>query len=310
MHGRRFRTLEYQAYLKLESKVQVEKVSLKGGGVLILTGPSSCGKGEVAAALRRVMSIPKEAHLSMGEILRSTFQRAKEDQNYSLVLQEKYQISQSTNIFECLDTTPDLTRKVLSHHEALAKYYNRENVHQFLSQVEWLEFCTIQGLLVPNRWTQSFLESYIETSTYLRNQPFILDGYPRTVVAAEHLISILKKFRLPIIKILHLSISKQEMMNRALQRGREDDAHASLISRYQFYTENVQPSVDYLKIQLGTESVALIDAHQPVYVKDVNGELKLNLQQSIHNVVVSALRSLGVPRVIIRDLLSSDTFLD
>ena len=58
-------TLNRVAY-ELESKIKVERVSLRGPGVLILTGPSSCGKGEVASALSKVMSIPPESHLSMG----------------------------------------------------------------------------------------------------------------------------------------------------------------------------------------------------------------------------------------------------
>jgi len=85
------------------SKVKVEKVSLKGPGVLILTGPSSCGKGEIASALSKVMSIPPQNHLSMGEILRSTFQRAKNEKSYAKLLESSYQISANSDIFNCVD---------------------------------------------------------------------------------------------------------------------------------------------------------------------------------------------------------------
>jgi hypothetical protein len=64
----------------------------------------------------------------------------------------------------------------------------------------------------------------------------------------------------------------------------------------------VQPSVDYLKTELGGDSIALIDAHQPAFVEQ-NGERIFHLERSIENVVATALRAIGVPRVIVRDLL-------
>ena len=68
--------------------------------------------------------------------------------------------------------------------------------------------------------------------------------------SSKHLIAFLRRFNIPVIKVLHLSISKQEMLSRATKRGRADDDEASLLSRYQFYIENVHPSVDYLKLSL------------------------------------------------------------
>ena len=107
-----------------------------------------------------------------------------------------------------------------------------------------------------------------------------------------------------MLKVLHLSISKQEMLHRAGIRGRIDDDTQSLLKRYEFYVENVQPSVDYLKEALGTDAIVLVDAHQPHY-DDKGGEKIFNLQQSIDNVVRSALRGLGVPRFVIGRMLAS-----
>lgn len=291
---------------ELESKIKVERVSLRGPGVLILTGPSSCGKGEVAVALSKVMSIPQEAHLSMGEILRTTFQRAKNEKSYATLLAENYKISGTVNIFDCVDTTDDLTRKVLNYVPEMELYFKRKEMDKFTSQLEWLEFCTMNGLLVPNRWTQDFIAAHIEHSPEFKTHPFILDGYPRTVKAAQHLISFLKRFGIPVIKVLHLSISKQEMLSRATKRGRADDDETSLLSRYQFYIENVHPSVDYLKTELGSDVIALIDAHQPVY-RQVGDEKVFDLEKSILNVVASSLRSLGVSRMTVKDLLDQLT---
>jgi len=285
--------------------VRIESVRLRGHGALILTGPSSCGKGEVASALCRVLSIDKQAHLSMGEILRTTIFRAKSDVAFAKTVENQYRISVKSNVYECEDTTDELTRKVRSHAEGLRKYFNRADVETFVSQLEWLEYCTMSGLLVPNRWTQDLIAAHIEHTPSLRTSPFILDGYPRTVAAAKHLIELLRRLDIPISKVLHLSISKQEMISRALLRGRPDDDGQALLSRYNFYVESVQPSVDFLKLALGSERVALIDAHQPVY-EEGSGEKRLKLDASISNVVTSALLSLGVPSVVIRDLLDRD----
>lgn len=288
--------MEFQNRLK--SLVQVEKVSVREAGVIILTGPSSCGKGEVANALCRTLSIRPEAHLSMGEILRSTFRGAKEDAEFAELLASKYDLSAQTNIFDCVDTTDSLSKKVRSYQTQLEVYFKRTGMDLFTSQLEWLEFCTMNGLLVPNRWTENFVAAHIEQARSTREETFILDGYPRTVRAAEHLLEFLDSMNIPVLKVLHLSISRQEMMARAQSRGREDDDQESLHKRFQFYIENVQPSVDYMKTKLGSDRIALIDAHQPVF--DQQG---FNLTASINAVVTSVLRAMGVPRVVLQDLL-------
>ncbi len=57
-------------------KIIVQKVLVEGCGAIILTGPSSCGKGEIAKELRKFLSIPQERHLSMGNILRMTIKKS------------------------------------------------------------------------------------------------------------------------------------------------------------------------------------------------------------------------------------------
>jgi len=288
--------------------VRVESVSLRGPGVLILTGPSSCGKGEIAAALCALMSIDRGRHLSMGEILRTAYQNGRSDLAYAKLLEEKYFLSADENIFDCIDSSEDLSAKVKRYLPDLKIMFRgrpgREVTDVFVSQLDWLEFCTTRGLLVPNRWTQDLIAAGIEHAQAESSVPFILDGYPRTVAAAKHLLTFLRSLDVPVIKVLHMSISKTEMLLRAERRGRLDDDGEALRSRFEFYIENVQPSVDYMKQELGADRIALIDAHQPAF-DEVDGERVFNLRQSISNVVAASLRSLGVPRVIIRDLLDS-----
>lgn len=300
---------------KPRSLVRVERIALRGPGVVILTGPSSCGKGEVAAALCDMLSIDHQRHLSMGEILRSTVERSKSDPQFAALLEGKYSLSKNVSIFDCIDSNDELEEKVKRYLPDLERHFGRkpsrfvsEDVSgpPFVSQLDWLEFCTASGLLIPNRWTQDLISAEIEriisTEPDGYDTPFILDGYPRTVAAAQHLLAFLRSQNVPILKVLHLSISKAEMSSRAGKRGRSDDHEEALRSRFEFYVENVQPSVDYLKTELGGDAVALIDAHQPAYV-DVDGERVFHLRRSIGNVVATSLRALGVPRVIVRDLI-------
>jgi len=297
------------------SLVRVERIALRGPGVVILTGPSSCGKGEVAAALCDLVSIDPTRHLSMGEILRSTIDRSKSDPSFSKLLEDKYALSRDTSILDCLDTNDELVEKVNRYLPDVERHFGwtpgrfiSDDVSKkpHVSQLDWLEFCTERGLLIPNRWTQDLISAEIERAlaadTEGVDSPFILDGYPRTVAAAQHLLGFLESVQVPVLKVLHLSISKAEMSARAGKRGRADDNEEALRRRFEFYVENVQPSVDYLKTELGGDRVALIDAHQPSF-EDVGGDRVFDLELSIENVVSSALRALGVPFVIVRDLL-------
>lgn len=297
------------------SLVRVERIALRGPGAIILTGPSSCGKGEVANALCETLSIDPRRHLSMGEILRQTIARSKQNADFRELLRDKYDLSSGASIFDCVDTTDELSEKVMRHLTDLEKFFARPpsrfisdevSGKPFVSQLDWLEYCTARGLLIPNRWTQDLIAADIERilgeGEGARQLPFILDGYPRTVVAARHLIGFLRSLDVPVLKVLHLSISKAEMSHRAGKRGRADDDVDALRSRFDFYVENVQPSVDYLKTELGGDRIALIDAHQPAFVES-EGKRVFHLERSIDNVVQASLRSLGVPSVIVRDLL-------
>lgn len=291
----------------LGRRLIIRNVEIAGPGAIILTGPSSCGKGEVAKALCELLNISRNRWLSMGDILRHTYERAR-DPEFVALLEQRYNISDKVPILDCCDTTPELARKVEQQSASLAVLLREkrgvEADWRSASQLDWLEYCTTHGLLVPNRWTQALIAAHLEGLPDLASKPFLLDGYPRTRSAAAHLLETLSALGVPMLKVLHLSISKQEMLHRAGIRGRIDDDTQSLLKRYEFYVENVQPSVDYLKEALGTDAIVLVDAHQPHY-DERGGERAFNLQQSIDNVVRSALRGLGVPRFVIGRMLAS-----
>ncbi|KAF0815399.1 adenylate kinase [Andreprevotia sp. IGB-42] len=301
----------WRPYHTLEDRLLIPSAEIRGPGAIIVTGPSSCGKGEISNALCELLSIPHTRWLSMGNILRATYEHAASDAEFRNHLANKYSISSETLVLDCIDTTPELAAKVEAHAEQLNAQMRAS--HQIIgtpdlwrsaTQLEWLELCTVNGLLVPDRWTQALIAAHIESIPDLQERPFVIDGYPRTKAAAAHLLEVFGELNIPVLKVLHLSISKQEMLHRAGRRQRIDDNHESLLKRYAFYVDNVQPSVDYLKKALGPDAIALIDAHQPHY-DEVNGEKIFNLKQSIRNVVYASALSMGLPRVVIDALIAA-----
>lgn len=277
-----------QSTLKGTIKILVEKVHVEGNGVILLTGPSGCGKGEIAKALRKFLSIPEDKHLSMGDILRKTINKANEDSSFRLILEEKYCISDNVSIFDSNKNRPEIINKANNYKEEMRNFFGASKNN--FSQLDWLKFCVTNGLLVPDEWTEKIMEALFENSSEMKQGILILDGYPRTVAAAEYLLKAFNRLEIPIIKVLHLFITKEQMSFRALSRKRKDDTQESLERRYQFYLDKVQPCIDFLKFCLGSEMVSLIDAHQPVFE---NGQL--DVQASIHQVVISVMQALGLP---------------
>jgi adenylate kinase family enzyme len=279
--------------MKTDINITVEKVRVDGNGVILLTGPSGCGKGEIAKALCKFLSIPEERHLSMGDILRKTVIKAKTEEEFKFTLAEKYKISSTISIFDISNNRPDVIKKAENYCDDVIASLDLKN--SFVSQLHWLEFCVENGLLIPDEWTVNIIDALMESSPELKKGIFILDGYPRTVVAAERLLKTFNNLNISIIKVLHLFITKEQMKTRARYRGRSDDTQYSLERRYQFYVEKVQPSIDYLKESLGTSVVALVDAHQPIY----DGNSQLNIEASIKAVVLSVMEVLGLPRFLL-----------
>jgi adenylate kinase family enzyme len=279
--------------MKGNIKITVEKVKIDGSGVILLTGPSGCGKGEIGKALCKFLSIPEERHLSMGDILRKTIIKAREDDQFKIVLSEKYNISKDISIFDSQKNTLEIIKKAKNHYNDIISFFGESNSN--VSQFDWLEFCVVNGLLIPDEWTEKIIDALLECSPELQKEIFILDGYPRTVDAAKNLIKTFDRLNITIIKVLHLFITKEQMGVRALSRGRIDDSQNSLERRYQFYVDKVQPSIDYLKNYLGVTMVSLIDAHQPI--TDEKGQI--DVDASISEVVLSVMQALGLPRFLV-----------
>jgi adenylate kinase family enzyme len=265
-------------------RIVVERVRVEGNGAILLTGPSSCGKGEIARSISSFLSLPGDRHVSMGNVLRQTIEAA-ETEGFRNQLGTEFGIRSEISVFDVRHNPGDLIEKARRHVD--------EGVE--VSQLDWLSFCVRKGLLIPDDWAESIIEAYFKKKSRLRSEIFVLDGYPRTTVAARKLLRMFDQTGIGIIKVIHLSITKDQMKIRAENRGRADDTSEALDGRYQFYIEKVQPSIDFLKMELGQDKVVLIDAHQPVFDDDGS----LDLDRSIDAVTANVIEALGLPNYLL-----------
>jgi adenylate kinase len=201
-------------------------------GVLLLLGASGSGKGTIAKKLleRGVIQV----HVSMGDLLRGLLSRVAQDQSVRAQIESQLE--------------PDTT-------------------HEFPNQIAHLEHCVKNGLLIPNAWTQTVIEHEISTRQDLRDHAWAMDGYPRRIEAAKHLLETLKRQGIPTLGVIHLCISKQNMIERLLARGRTDDTVEAIENRYAFFQAEVLPTLEFLK-RSGI-SVFEIDTNRPDLEPDV-----------------------------------------
>jgi adenylate kinase family enzyme len=273
--------------------LKIESIKIKGHGAIILTGPSGCGKGEIANYIMDMFSLNKEYHLSMGQILRDIITMSRADKDFLKKLSDNYNISTEISIFDDANNPSEVITKAKQYREQLKTMIKKDPFFkdmQIPSQYAWLSYAVSNGLLVPKDWTNSILEAKFENNSDLCKSIFLIDGYPRTIPAAVHMLKLFKKLDIPIIKVIHLSITKTEMIRRAKLRNRLDDNIQALENRFQFYIEQVQPSVDEMKSILGSEYVSLIDAHQPVFYE--NGSV--NVEKSIRKVANDVIETIDL----------------
>jgi adenylate kinase len=213
--------------MKSAPDAQLTRVSR---GVLLLLGPSGSGKGTMADKLLEDGLIT--AHLSMGALLRGAIERA-------------HSSSEAREHLESWlpgERPPEADR---------------------LDRVAWLEHCVERGLLIPDDWTKAVIERELEANHELRAAPWALDGYPRRIAAADHLLLTLAHLEIPVWAVVHLRLSLEQVQARLKARGRADDTQEAISRRWAFYEREVVPTLAHLGSRLGTNRVIELEAHAP-----------------------------------------------
>jgi adenylate kinase len=90
---------------------------------------------------------------------------------------------------------------------------------------------------------------------------FLLDGYPRTLGQAETLGGILAAGGQRLDAVLLIDVPEDELVRRALARGRADDREEVIRERFRVYREKTEPLIGYYR-QLGL--LRQVDGHHPI----------------------------------------------
>jgi adenylate kinase len=104
---------------------------------------------------------------------------------------------------------------------------------------------------------------------------FVMDGFPRTVAQADWLLAQRRHGQLNITAVIHLQASEDVVLERLLQRGRQDDQAEAIRERFKEYETATQPIIDDLK-------------KNDVPIFEINGEGNI---ETIHESIVKAIAS-------------------
>lgn len=90
---------------------------------------------------------------------------------------------------------------------------------------------------------------------------YLLDGYPRTLPQAQTLEGILAESGQTLDAVVMVDVPEEELVRRALLRGRADDAEEVIRERQRVYREKTAPLIGYYR-ERGL--LREIDGHLPV----------------------------------------------
>jgi adenylate kinase len=76
---------------------------------------------------------------------------------------------------------------------------------------------------------------------------YLLDGYPRTLPQAETLAGILQEAGQALDAVVLVDVPEEELVRRALLRGRDDDKEEVIRERLRVYREKTEPLIGYYR---------------------------------------------------------------
>ena len=137
------------------------------------------------------------------------------------------------------------------------------------------------GQLVSDEIVGNLIEKFVSNNKY--RDKIIFDGYPRTLIQAKNLDSLLKKNNQKINIVLKLSVTldtiKKRISERQIQEKRSDDSEEIAIKRYETYEKSSAPVLDYykqsnlLKVVNGEATIAKINSEISGLIEGIKGWL-------------------------------------
>lgn len=125
------------------------------------------------------------------------------------------------------------------------------------------------GWLQPNFLTISLFTNTLISSVE-EDSCVIVDGFPRTIVQSEVLEASMDFYKRDDIKVIYISVGKEEAVKRMKLRARADDTDEGIAKRFDEYINNVIPAMDYFKDKSGY-TIYTVNGEQSI--EDVHKEL-------------------------------------
>jgi adenylate kinase len=102
-----------------------------------------------------------------------------------------------------------------------------------------------QGALVDDATMADVVRERLDRSD--ARTGFLLDGYPRTLPQAETLAGILADQGSELDAVLLVDVPQDELVRRAVLRGRDDDKEEVVRRRLQVYRDETEPLIGYYR---------------------------------------------------------------
>jgi adenylate kinase len=126
------------------------------------------------------------------------------------------------------------------------------------------------GELVPDELLVGLIRERLQQEDAQKG--WILDGFPRNPQQASFLDQLLNELQQPPTQIINLEVPDEELVERLLGRGRQDDTEATIRRRLEVYRQQTAPLLTYYR-------------DRDTFVS-VNGNLSPEaVTQSLHQVV-------------------------
>lgn len=108
------------------------------------------------------------------------------------------------------------------------------------------------GNLVSDELMIELIKSKIDQNPNVKG--FIFDGFPRTTEQAKALDILLDERKIPVLAMISLTVSNEELIKRLLLRGKDsgraDDQNIDVITnRITVYNQKTLPLIDYYEAQ-------------------------------------------------------------
>jgi adenylate kinase len=142
----------------------------------------------------------------------------------------------------------------LSTGEYLREYLSEERKKQILA-----------GKLVDDNEMIRIIDEFLGNT----KNDSILDGFPRSETQADWLISKHKNKEIYIEALIYLEVSREELMERLLERGRADDNQEAINMRFDEYTRATLPIIDNYR----KEGIKIIEVNGSGSIEDIHKEI-------------------------------------